>query len=832
MKMGMMRKKRGILVLVAILAMSISIAGIGIVPVMGHNPNVEPIYSGAAYTPPAIDGVIGEGEWRGANILDYGDGVGNVTVWVMNDGDNLYVAATWNDLTPEGVDIIGFSFDTDHNGTLTEGQEDGVVVFCANDSGLGIDGHYSSTVWMNIGIDLLQNINAGATYTNGNWTVEWSKPLSSGDLQDMDVEAGDTMGIFGKIIDDFNGSIAGASTNEAILATESIGACSAVGAWPPGANGNDASTYGDIVLKAKDLKVSKIKPNCGYIFANESNNITVTIKNVGIINITEDFNVSIEVGGFSEEVRVSGGLDANTTTTITVTNSTSRNAGESVTINVTADCNGEVGESNEANNVMNITKTVVNNGYKGKRYTGGEDVKTWKTFELNGSVLYSLGDSYYESGYYGWPDGNYTANWTASDLPVPAGATVEEARLYVPYTFDYGDDIPTNVSLTFNGAAKTFEAHYTDRKGHASWNYPYGMLAYNVTDEFNSTDSNTAMLTNSNWDQKTVSMRGMVLIVIYADDSEPTRQIFVNEEFDLLYGGSSKCTTPEEATAYAPFAGAITDIANKSARLITVAPGADGPEGDLIFNGQIWTDVWSFTTNAQIGIDDRDVTEYLNETANEAGFQSSADYMEASNAILVVTAKVDTEAPVVTNATASPLVIPDDTDDDPTCFGTNCSELSMLNVTVNDESAIALITINLSQIGGSEAAEMTNISGTDIWTVITNASNSTAGWNGTAYVPYELRVNATDEYGNSNVSVCIELRVMKNGDVQPYDGDGTVDFMHDALYLVRNTLNVPGYADIRENIADVTGDCEVDFMHDALYLVRNTLNVPGYEILH
>jgi hypothetical protein len=638
--MGMMRKKKGILVLVAILAMSISIAGlIGVTPVMGHSGDV--IYSGAAYTPPVIDGVIEAGEWRGANILNYGDGVGNVTVWVMNDGDNLYVAATWNDSTPEGSDIIGFSFDTDHNGTLTEGQEDGVVVICANDSGLGIDGHYSSTGWMNIGIDTLQNINAATTYTNGNWTVEWSKPLSSGDLQDMDVEAGDTMGIFSKIIDDFNGSSeAGASTNEAaILAIESIGACSAVGAWPPGANGNDANTYGDIVLKAKDLKVFKITPNCGYIFANESNNITATIKNVGIINITVDFNVSIEVGGFSEKVTVSGGLVANTTTTIKVTDPASRNAGESVTINVTADCDGDVGESNEVtNNVRNITKTVVNNGYKGKRYTGGEDIKTWKTFELNGSVLYSLGDSYYLSSYT-YPNWTtYNASWTASDLPVPDTATVEEARLYVPYTWDKKGVIPDNVSLTFNAVAQTLDKHYSDEKMHAT-SYPYGMLAYNVTTDFNRTTGNVANLTSSYPGGGNVSMRGMLLVVIYADDSEPQRQIFVNEEFDLLYGGSSKCTTPAEATAYATFPG-IDDPVNKSARLITVAPGADGPEGDLIFNGQIWTDVWSFTTSAQIGIDDRDVTTFLNATANEAGFQSSGDYMEASNAILVVEAKL------------------------------------------------------------------------------------------------------------------------------------------------------------------------------------------------
>ena len=194
--------------------------------------------------------------------------------------------------------------------------------------------------------------------------------------------------------------------------------------------------------------------------------------------------------------------------------------------------------------------------------------------------------------------------------------------------------MPDNLVLEFNGNAQIVEKHYTDRKSHGSWNYPYGMLVYDVTNDFDA-NGNYATLTNANWNQKTVSMRGMLLVVIYEDANEPRRQIYVNEEFDVLYGGSGRCTTPEEATAYAPF-GAIDLCGVKKATLITVAPGADGPEGDLSFNDQIWTDVWSFTTAAQIGIDERDVTLHLSATDNEANFRSDGDYMEASNAFLIV----------------------------------------------------------------------------------------------------------------------------------------------------------------------------------------------------
>ncbi len=388
-----------------------------------------------------------------------------------------------------------------------------------------------------------------------------------------------------------------------------------------------------------DLIVTEIEPKCGELFANESNNITATVKNNGSTD-ADAFNVSFAADGFSDKVSVSG-LAAGATATVYAIDNLIRNAGDTVTITVTADCDGAISESNDTNNARTLNMTVVNNGYKGKRYTGGANMTTWKTFELNGNLTYSLGDSYYLSAYTYSNWTTYIVNWTASDLSVPGTATIREARLYVPYTWDKADVMPDEVSLTFNDETQTLDKHYSDRKGHGYYNYPYGMLAYNVTADFDAS-SNTAVLTNSHPGGNNVSMRGMVLVVVYADESEPTRTIYMNEEFDMLYGGSGKCTTPAEATAYAPFSGmTIEDMNNvTSAKLITVAPGAGPNEGELIFNDHTWNGVWNFTTDAQIGIDEHDVTTYLQATDNEAGFQSSADYMEASNAILVVTAPI------------------------------------------------------------------------------------------------------------------------------------------------------------------------------------------------
>ena len=181
----------------------------------------------------------------------------------------------------------------------------------------------------------------------------------------------------------------------------------------------------------------------------------------------------------------------------------------------------------------------------------------------------------------------------------------------------------------------------------------------------------------------------------------------------------------------------------------------------------------------------------------------------------------DTEAPLVTDPTADPYVIPDDTDNEP-LWG----ELATLSVLVTDASEITSVTINLSSLGGSAAQPMTQQGASDLWSVSTNASLGTAGWTGSAYVPHQLQVTATDEYAQSNTSVSIALLVMKNGDVD-VSGDVNLD---DAIYLANYALLVPGF-DLVPEIADVDGSSQVN-LEDAIYLANHALLVPGYQILH
>ncbi len=288
-----------------------------------------------------------------------------------------------------------------------------------------------------------------------------------------------------------------------------------------------------------DLIVTSITTNCdGYLFGNESNTVSAVIENIGAGNAGVSNASFMLSGGYSETVAVPA-LNVGKNTTVSITDPTIRNASDSVTITVTADCNTEVSESNETNNVTDLGPiTVVNNGYKGKTYTGGPNMTTWKTYDLNGNLVYSAGDSYYLSAYYNPHWTTYNITWTAGNLSVPGTAAIKEARLYVPYTSDKASVMPNEVSLNFNGMAQTLDAHYSDRKGYDGYDNPYGMLTYNVTSNF-STAGNIANLTNNHLGGANVSIRGMMLVAIYEDANEPQRQIFVNEEFDLLYGGSN-----------------------------------------------------------------------------------------------------------------------------------------------------------------------------------------------------------------------------------------------------------------------------------------------------
>nr|WP_281069809.1 DUF3344 domain-containing protein [Methanofollis sp. W23] len=378
-----------------------------------------------------------------------------------------------------------------------------------------------------------------------------------------------------------------------------------------------------------DLEVAAVKPNAGQIFANEPNTITATVKNNGTADLGA-FIVRFEIDGEVQDVTVPF-LAAGETLDLTVTDETIRALDDGVTVSVSVYSTGEIDESDEMDNMLTIEKAVVYNGYKGKRYTDGDDITTMETVTVTGDLVYSTGDSVYKSGRGGWT--GYTANWTAADLPIPEGAVVDSAFLGMAYTWDVEEVVPENVSLTFNGEEVESTAYFSDQKMHGFYDNPAGMVVYDVSNHFNRT-SNAAVLTRPA--ESKVCFNGMVLIVVYADSSAGKKQILFNAGYDILSAKEKYATTPEEATAYAPFDVALASgYRVDAARLITVVPGAEA-EGTLFFGDGTWTDVWNHTGDSHIGIAEHDVTKYVGRNPVAQFRSEEDDYFDVAAAILVV----------------------------------------------------------------------------------------------------------------------------------------------------------------------------------------------------
>lgn len=377
------------------------------------------------------------------------------------------------------------------------------------------------------------------------------------------------------------------------------------------------------------------------VFAKEANTVRVTSVTNNGANTASGIVVAIYASDVSSTVPVAttmiASLAGGATSTVSLVDPTTRNLdGGTVTYTAKLDPDNLISETDETNNDKSgAAKSVVYNGYKGKRYwEGGNDITTKHTYDLYGDVLYyTQSASAYKP--VGWT--TRTEIWTGSELPVPPGAAIEKALLYVSYNWDTTPGGVPIMSATFNGNAIALGIPYTDRSNFG--NYPnnrYGMYAVDVTALY-STGGNTLIVTpgpgNSN------ALYPSTLLVVYSDTSETRKLIFLNEECDLLAVSSTDYgTTSDEATAYAPFTGMTIDPDRVLGATLICFAGSAGPdEGNILFNGAtVASSAWQGSPTA-VSATTVDVTTHLAATGNEAGIQgTNSGGLFALQQILVV----------------------------------------------------------------------------------------------------------------------------------------------------------------------------------------------------
>jgi len=410
------------------------------------------------------------------------------------------------------------------------------------------------------------------------------------------------------------------------------------------------------------------------VFCNVPNEIRIiNIKNDGT-DTAENITVAVYDDAISTTVPVATttipSLAGGKTVTMTkLVDPTLREyEGGTVTYRVVLDPDNLIPDTNRANNEKSsFAKPLKYNGYMGAQYwTGKEEIKTYRTYDLRGNITHSFGNSSYRSGSFGNGWTEYAVGWTAEDLTIPEGATLREARLYLPYCWDNSDEA-SNVIITFNDAVIPVERDpwEVDQSNFGAYDgHWYGLMTYNVTEGFAVNEENTAVVSRIN-SQAKFSPAGLTLAVVYEDPLETRKQIFINEGFDLLGADPSGYgTTEEQATSYQEFTGMTIEMEDAEKALLTTfvpwgaAQNVGEPgEGNLFVNGvQVGHNVWEGeqvtgeSSDPQVAVDTRDVLKYLNlnGTGNVIAIQStegSTPCMVAERAFLVV--EYPAEAPVI-----------------------------------------------------------------------------------------------------------------------------------------------------------------------------------------
>lgn len=311
-------------------------------------------------------------------------------------------------------------------------------------------------------------------------------------------------------------------------------------------------------------------------------------------------------------------------------------------------------------------------------YAGDKPLNTIEHDEIHGGVIFTLGDSKYS----GQINNNetYTVYFDVSELLRSKEVKLKLARLYVYWVWSKKGDVGVYPMMEVEVKGQKAEeadilssvTTYRDTKGFVgSYDYFSGVNVYNCNITNLHGDSYIATtVKNRDAEGGTFCLQGIGLLVVYEDAQEQGKaqriEYWVNEGCDMIYAEYG--ITPEMATSKIYFDGEL-DVKNvKRAYLITAVPsggcvsGGEKAHNKLYFNeesgwlnnlpflkqllrllfgygGGVWSDVYIADSTVQIGVDQRDVTNYLKASNNFAAIQDNHDYMMVTNAVLVVEKK-------------------------------------------------------------------------------------------------------------------------------------------------------------------------------------------------
>ena len=255
---------------------------------------------------------------------------------------------------------------------------------------------------------------------------------------------------------------------------------------------------------------------------------------------------------------------------------------------------------------------------------------------ISGDVVIDVKDV---GSYLGASAMNRTDVWAVS---LDNSSTVTNAFIYVPYNWfnakTYTEDA-NMFNVTFNGASIAPVAWYRDQGNLGNYGkYGYGVFVYDVSDLIAAGD-NTLVLNKVN---PTPAVYPSVLVYMYnTTGSSDIKDVYIVNGADLLAGSSNN-------VAKRPvFSNSQIDIKTtevNAATLYVLAASAQAGEGNIVFNGQEFANVWNGTSSTT-DLFTTDVTSLIKQS-NEISFVATGSTILELPQILVTSKEF--VSPVIT----------------------------------------------------------------------------------------------------------------------------------------------------------------------------------------
>lgn len=283
-------------------------------------------------------------------------------------------------------------------------------------------------------------------------------------------------------------------------------------------------------------------------------------------------------------------------------------------------------------NSSSIIVPVLYNGYLGKDLAYPSDgINHFLNITVNGDIVIDIQDS---SHYIGHNIFNRSEVW---NVDLDDNSNIVKSFIYVPYhefnSKNYVEDI-NMFNVTFNDVNIIPIGLYRDQSNLGNYYYlGYGILLYDVTNLIRNGENRLVL--NKRFD--TPAVYPSALIYMYnTTGSNSIKEIYIYNGADLLEGISNNLAG---RTVHTDTKIDVNSKLTSNATLYIFAAGPQTDEGNLIFNNQLYENIW----NASVASNDvysLDITNALRDS-NDISFIATGFKIIALQQIIVLDKNLD-----------------------------------------------------------------------------------------------------------------------------------------------------------------------------------------------